>query len=713
MMNNPTPCPSRLVGISSYTPSRGQCWKALAAIVVTAIISAATANAAATTYYWDTNGSSAGTGGNGTWNTAYSYWRANSDTGAATTWPNTPPSTSVAYFGGTSGTVGILSGSTIYTNGIIFGTDGYVITGSSATSSILYLDGTSPSIQMGANSATFNNVTLKITDNTTATVVGTGTLTMTGSSALVVGSPNAGASTTLDLSGLSNFVYNSPNAAFSVGGSGSSSGVNTSSGTMILAANSSINASSVGVGSLTNSTNTSTSYNSGVLLLGGSTSITTGTITVGYTRNSGLLKFASGVTNGTLVIRGTNASQRADIYIGYNVSGGATSVTGTMDLTNGTVDAMVGSMTIGSLGATSIANGASGTFIMSSGTLDAISIMLAQRLSSSLGCTGEFDLNGGTVKVQTLTLVNNSSPSTGGGTITANFNLNGGTLAAQTIQAGASGTSGNNVRNFNWTSGTIANYDANTDLTITGLTLTATTAGVHTFRADAGRTITIDSTSNVTGNGGITKSGAGKLAISGTIRTTGVTHITAGTMELDNAAALTLATGGVSLDAGGTGKLTSSVANATLGGNLTLASGTISPGDDNGVGTLTLAAGKNFSMTGGVLNIDLGGVYDAIAGSDSGIFSISGGEISLDVTGAGFSYEDTYTLLSGFSTGSVTNLTITGYDTKDYNATLSDTGILSFTAVPEPQTYGMLVGGIGMLLFLRRGFRGKTPGRAI
>jgi len=711
-MNNPTLCPSRLVGISSFIPSRGQCWKALAAIVVTAIISEATANAAATTYYWDTNGSAAGTGGNGTWNTAYSYWRTNSDTGTATTWPNTLPSTSVAYFGGTSGTVGILSGSTIYTNGIIFGTDGYVISGNSTTSSILYLDGASPSIQMGANSATLNNVTLKITDNTTATVVGTGTLAMTGSSALVVGSTNAGASTMLDLSGLSNFVYNSPNAAFSVGGSGSSSGVNTSSGTMILAANSSINASSVGVGSLTNS-NTSTSYNSGVLLLGGSTSITTGTITVGCTRNNGLLQFASSVTNGSLVIRGTNASQRADINIGTNLSGGATVVAGTMNLTNGTVDALVGTMMIGEVGASSIANGANGTFIMSSGTLDALSITLAQRLSSSLGSTGKFDLNGGTVKVQTLKLADNSSTSTGGGTITANFNLNSGTLKAQTIQPGATGASGSYVRNFNWTSGTIANYDANTDLTITGLTLTATTAGVHTFSADAGRTINIDSTSKVTGNGGITKSGAGKLAISGTIGTTGLSHITAGTMELDNAAALTLATGGMSLDAGGTGKLTSTVANATLGGNLTLASGTISPGDDNGVGTLTLTAGKNFSMTGGVLNIDLGSVYDAIAGSGSGTFSISGGEVSLDVTGAGFSYKNTYTLLSGFSTGSVTNLAITGYDTMNYNATLSDTGILSFTAIPEPQTYGMLVGGIGMLLFLRRGFRGKTPGRAI
>jgi fibronectin-binding autotransporter adhesin len=60
-------------------------------------------NAQAATLYWDANGATAGTGGNGNWETTSSLWRLDSDTGALGTWTNIG-SNNDAVLAGSAGT---------------------------------------------------------------------------------------------------------------------------------------------------------------------------------------------------------------------------------------------------------------------------------------------------------------------------------------------------------------------------------------------------------------------------------------------------------------------------------------------------------------------------------------------------------------------------------------------------------------------------------
>ena len=101
-------------------------------------------------YHWDANGKQTGTGGSGDWNTNSASWRLESATGRLERWRKGPDAADRAVFGGTSGTVSV--GKAISTNGLLFTTSGYTLTGGTIT-----LTGIDPSITVagsGADSAT-------------------------------------------------------------------------------------------------------------------------------------------------------------------------------------------------------------------------------------------------------------------------------------------------------------------------------------------------------------------------------------------------------------------------------------------------------------------------------------------------------------------------------------------------------------------------------
>ena len=175
----------------------------------------------------------------------------------------------------------------------------------------------------------------------------------------------------------------------------------------------------------------------------------------------------------------------------------------------------------------------------------------------------------------------------------------------------------------------------------------------------------------------------------------------ASSLGIDNA----LGTGGNVLINGGT--LASSVVSMWSPGNLTLTSGHLDP-NQTSAGNFTLNTNKSFTMSGGIWDLNLGTQYDQILATGTGTFNISGGSFALDVSGAGFSYDLTYQVLSGFSGGSVTNLAFTGYDSANYQADLSNTGTLTFVAVPEAQGTVLLLLG-GFVFFLRR----RKPGLGV
>ncbi|MDR1283995.1 MAG: hypothetical protein LBK99_24740 [Opitutaceae bacterium] len=129
-------------------------------------------------------------------------------------------------------------------------------------------------------------------------------------------------------------------------------------------------------------------------------------------------------------------------------------------------------------------------------------------------------------------------------------------------------------------------------------------------------------------------------------------------------------------------------------------------------GTLVLAAGKNFSATNATLLLnagDAGSVTpDQIQSDGSGAFSLSNTTLVLS-PGSGFVYTSSWQLFSGFATGSVSGITITGYDTANWTATLGSDGILSFatTAVPEPRATALLISGLLALAVAGYGVRHK------
>jgi len=241
-------------------------------------------------------------------------------------------------------------------------------------------------------------------------------------------------------------------------------------------------------------------------------------------------------------------------------------------------------------------------------------------------------------------------------------------------------------------------------LTGTSNTTVRSTSGTSTFTVTAGSGTFAGTLSD--GSAAVRLNfinSGGSLTLSGTNAYRGTTEISGGSLILGSNL---VGTSSVTVS-GGT--LTSSVANVNLGlGGTSMSSGAITPRGVGTAGTFTLAANQAFATNGGTLNFDVGTAFDQIIGAGTGTFSIGSGTTLALTLGTGFSYGNTYTLFSSFAGGTVASsgFTISGYDTVNYTAALSTTGILSFTpsAVPEPSTYAALAGAavLGFVVLRRR-----------
>lgn len=212
----------------------------------------------------------------------------------------------------------------------------------------------------------------------------------------------------------------------------------------------------------------------------------------------------------------------------------------------------------------------------------------------------------------------------------------------------------------------------------------ASTARVITFNVGSDSRLNLSGTvqDNAGNAGGLIKFGAGVLALDGANTYTGATNLSGGT---------TLALSDKAF--GDTSSLTINNASASLDVR------------GNTAGTVTLGSGADFSLSAGTVTLQLGSSFDQIVSSGSGSFNITGGTLVLDVGGVGFSYLNTYQILSGFGgINSVSGLTITGFDDSAYSAVLSTDGLLSFSAIPEPSSFAILagLGVLGMAALRRR-----------
>lgn len=363
-----------------------------------------------------------------------------------------------------------------------------------------------------------------------------------------------------------------------------------------------------------------------------------------------------------------------------------------------------------------VANGYSGGTTVNDGTL-------ILGLAGALG-SGSLNLAGGTV--QSAGVHSNAVNVTGTTSITgtATTFFTGVITGSGTINTGSSGTGTTGFNNVNGFTGTITYTNNNlSSLQFNGTNVTS--ASLETYGA---------SEYGAAGNFQLVKLNGslevGKL--SGTGGVIGVTNAVTQTLTINQSAdttyggqlALVNANGFMDLVKKGTGSLTLTNANNDYIGTTTVEAGTLSAehnkalGDTRSVtvnggtldvrgsvaGTVTLGAGADLALSSGSIKFDLGTGFDQIVGDGAGsVFTISGGTFEL-ILGAGFDYSDSYAILSNFGgANSVAGLDITGYDDASYTALLNDSGVLSFSAIPESGTFALLAGCFALCsVMLRR-----------
>ncbi|MFM7244221.1 MAG: autotransporter-associated beta strand repeat-containing protein [Planctomycetaceae bacterium] len=183
---------------------------------------------------------------------------------------------------------------------------------------------------------------------------------------------------------------------------------------------------------------------------------------------------AVGQDAGTLLVGGTTAGTTATLSL---TSGGLRVAT---NLQIGSSTASTGRATVGGGGLT-----VGGTIMSGSAT------------------SGVFAVTGGTVSTGEILVASSGT-----------WTIGGGMVRAASIRGASSGTA---TRTLSWSSGTIQNRDAATDLTIAGsngLVLALSGSGAKTLAADDGRTVTV--AARISGTGAaVTKTGGGTLVLSG------------------------------------------------------------------------------------------------------------------------------------------------------------------------------------------------------
>ena len=557
----------------------------------------------------------------------------------------------------------------------------------------LQFNGNNTVLDLGGTSQTLASMTFadSIQNNT---LQGGGSLTLNGASDFRPGMTTyTVTNNAVNMAGLGSFTYTAAANKFSVGGQATSGGAsgNINAVTLTLAGGTNtITALQFGVADVNSST---AATDAGTVHLGQANTINADTLIVAVSRDTGTVDFTSGLaSNPSLTIRGTDTTSRAAVMnIGQTAGSTANGLNslGTIDLTTGvsgssSLDAMVGTLTLGwvNRAATGNAQNATGIFSMGGGTLDASTIYLGRgtSLNSSTGTgTGTLSVNGGTVKVGTMIIGELASATDA---VSGTFNLTSGTLRATTVQPGA----GTATRNFNWSAGSIRNYDASTDLTISsGLSMNLIAGSDHTFNIDGSRTGTVNATLASTGVGNLVKDGTGTLTLNNTNTYSGDTTVKAGTLALGLSGSiaspviivgdagssgalldLTAKSSGFTLASTQTLKGIGTVVTNTGAGRLTN-NGILAPG--NSIGTLNITGDYSFGSS-SVYQVETNATTSdkiAISGAAS---IVSGAAISFTGT-TGLGNYVLATAASGLGSGTFSGAAPTGYTLK-YSATELD-----------------------------------------
>ena len=316
--------------------------------------------------------------------------------------------------------------------------------------------------------------------------------TVRGAGRLVVGNPNSPSSSanvwlnvrqtsatagahlaTLDLSGLNSFTF--AGGQVRIGGDGGASSLDRPAGMLILAKTNLIIATATSSSSTTPSTSAAIilasgtgSSSVGIMELGQENTIYANYIEIGTLKanvfagpgQGGQMLFQSGLSNPTLKLRGKDGVSRVTfLNIGdqYQAGSGTGGSVGSMDLTGGTVDALVGTLWVGRNDGdnnSSRSGKGTGTLTLTAGTFDVTTMNIGSQVANNAGaCTGTVNVRGtASLVVGSLTIGHAGS---WGGTGTGNGTLN--------IDGGQVAASGNVVEN----SAAGFNYNGNSTINLT------------------------------------------------------------------------------------------------------------------------------------------------------------------------------------------------------------------------------------------------------
>jgi len=470
-----------------------------------------------------------------------------------------------------------------------------------------------------------------------------------------------------------------------------------------------------GTGTLTltaaNTYTGATTIDAGTLILTGTITSSSSSVTTVANGSGIILETNTGVISGASTTF-TQSSNGTSVLAGNNTYGGATAVnSGTLTLSGSN---STSSVTVGGLNAATVAT-------------------LNINNAGAIG-TGALTINAGSTIDNTsatpVTLGTNSvafSAFTFGGTKDLNLGTGAVTDSSNTGAITLNGI------NSHLTMGTVTDTQSGTNigLTVNGVGNTLTLGGYNISGGSAKKNLTVNGTANVaitgvvadsSGSGTLstlTYSGTGTLALSGANTYTGGTTINSGGLMVNNTLGSGTGTGAVVVSSGATlgGTGTINTSGVASGKAVDIASNAIlSP--SGGVTTgfshlhLTLQSGSSATLeAGSKLAFNLG---SATATSDEVL--VTGGTLALN--GQNFSNftfnaqsgttSGTYTLID--STGGITGLlgtSLTGtFDGGLYTGTLflsgNDLDLTVVASVPEPSTWAMMLGGLGLLLIIQR-----------
>lgn len=400
-----------------------------------------------------------------------------------------------------------------------------------------------------------------------------------------------GNSGVLDMSGLSNFYANLGTGSFRVGSPTNLNSSNGGGSTVLLAANSTIQAATLLLGSPDGSANSGPTATQSLKLGSGDNIINVNTLNLGGIgssdgRSNGSLTFNG--TNGTLKIRSQTdpVNGRSNLNVGVvSQNTGVAQLNNLFDTTGHSADLKFGTM---NLGFRTLGNGSTtGQFKFDAGTLDINDLITGSRGGSAganATATGIVSISGGTVTINTINgPIQLGVNSLGSGTAAGTLNLSGGsmTVAAHggnSIRLGnASTASGTALGTLNLSGGTLtvagniirgaSTGTSNATVNLSGGTLNmnghdlgAAGSGALTFTVESG---ILQNVASINGTGGLIETSTGTLLLQGNNSYTGDTTVNDGTLTLADNARLRFVIGATS---GINNRITGS-ANITLNGD--------------------------------------------------------------------------------------------------------------------------------------------------